>query len=267
MRTVSHRHSHVLQLLPTSEKCAADGLSAAGRLAASLRPRTRAARSLPRLNDFRLIGCRSLRSLVLCCRFWRLARRAPRALLVRAPGSPPGRKRGSGASRYARPFAPCGRLRRPRSRAAPALRRRALPAVPLPRAFAVGATPCARGSRPPAVGRSCACWLCRSLRSLGDCSRGSPRASGGLIFPPPHPAKFFCAPVRKLGKIRPQKTAKDPRFSGVFSSLDNIGGNCRAFCRNQCRVIHKKNSDFSQKNRIHLAKALIRCYYQSGKQS
>ena len=82
---------------------------------------------------------------------------------------------------------------------------------------------------PPAVGRSWACRLCRSLRSLGDCSRGSPRASGGLVFPPPHLAKFFCAPVRKLVKIRPQKTAKDPRKSGVFSSLDNIGGNCRAF--------------------------------------
>lgn len=52
-----------------------------------------------------LLGRRSLRSLVLCCRFWRLARRASRALLVRAPGSPPGRKRGMLA-----PARPCGRV-------------------------------------------------------------------------------------------------------------------------------------------------------------
>ena len=176
------------------------------------------------------------------------------------PGPRPG---ASVVAARLRLFAPCGRLRRPRSRAAPALRRRALPAVPLPRAGSpfprvrAGPAPC----RPGAFGRAdCAarfaCW--------GDARAGPPVRRGDFFSPLRTQLFFLRAPVRKLGKIRPRKAAKDPRFSGVFSSLDNIGGNCRAFCTKLHRVIHKKNSDFSQKNKIHLAKTVFRCYYQSG---
>lgn len=172
-----------------------------------------------------LLGRRSLRSLVLCCRCWRLARRASRALLVRAPGSPPGRKRGSGAPTAfcsLRAAAPSSVARRPRASAPRP------PGCPPP-ARRVPVSPGARGSRPLPSGRFWACRLCRALCLLGGCPRGSPRASGGFFSPLRTQLFFLRAPVRKLGKIRPKKTAKDPRKSGVFSSLDNIGGNCRAF--------------------------------------
>lgn len=141
------------------------------------------------------------------------------------PGPRPG---ASVVAARLRLFAPCGRLRRPRSRAAPALRRRALPAVPLPRASG-RASRLLRGSRPLPSGRSgradcaarSACW--------GDARAGPPVRRGDFFSPLRTQLFFLRAPVRKLGKIRPQKTAKDPRFSGVFSSLDNIGGNFHAF--------------------------------------
>lgn len=184
------------------------------------------ARPLSRLNGFRLIrrglvpiGCRSLRSLVLRCRFWRLARRASRALLVRAPGSPPGRKRGSGASRYARPFAPCGRLRRPRSRAAPALRRRALPAVPLPRAFAVGATPCARGSRPLPSGALVRAGCAARYARWGTARAGPPVRRGDLFFPLRTPQNFSAHQSVNWAKYAPKKRRKTPDFRGSFLLL------------------------------------------------
>ena len=175
-----------------------------------------------------LLGCRSLRSLSLRCRCCLpggslVGLRVPSS--VARPGPRPG---ASVVAARLRLFAPCGRLRRPRSRAAPALRRSALPAVPLPRAGSpfprvrAGPAPC----RPGAFGRAdCAarfaCW--------GDARAGPPVRWGDFFSPLRTQLFFLRAPVRKLGKIRPQKTAKDPRFSGVFSSLDNIGDNFHAF--------------------------------------
>lgn len=163
-----------------------------------------------------LLGRRSLRSLVLCCRFWRLARRASRALLVRAPGSPPGRKRGSGAPTAfcsLRAAAPSSVARRPRASAPRP------PGCPPP-ARRVPVSPGARGSRPLPSGRFWACRLCRSLRSLGDCSRGSPRASGGLVSPPSAPRKIFSAHQSvNWAKYAPKKRRKTPDFRGSFLLL------------------------------------------------
>ena len=172
-----------------------------------------------------LLGRRSLRSLVLCCRCWRLARRASRALLVRAPGSPPGRKRGSGAPTAfcsLRAAAPSSVARRPRASAPRP------PGCPPP-ARRVPVSPGARGSRPLPSGRFWACQTAARFARWGTARAGPPVRRGDFFSPLRTQLFFLRAPVRKLGKIRPQKTAKDPRFSGVFSSLDNIGGNCRAF--------------------------------------
>lgn len=148
-----------------------------------------------------LLGRRSLRSLVLCCRFWRLARRASRALLVRAPGSPPGRKRGSGA-----PTAFCGsaggcavlgRAPPPRSEPRP-------PGCPPPARGLCRAAPVRAGPAPCRAG-ALGVPIRRALRLLVGRSRGSPRASGGVVCPPPHAANFFCAPIRKLVKMLHQK--------------------------------------------------------------
>ena len=181
-----------------------------------------------------LLGRRSLRSLVLCCRFWRLARRASRALLVRAPGSPPGRKRGSGApSAFCslRAAVPSSVARRPRASAPRP------PGCPPP-ARRVPVSPGARGSRPLPSGRSWACRLCRWLRSLGGCSRGSPRASGGFFSPLRTQLFFLRAPVRKLVKMLHQNFRGTFRF-GVFKPrnpyLDNIRHNSHAFLAHAVR--------------------------------
>lgn len=131
--------------------------------------------------------------------------------------------------------------RRPRSSAPPAALalRAKKPEPPRPLRLCL---PFALCSCPAGGGSPClagACLLCRSRALLarwwgvGSSAAGGSRSasppSGGRVPRPRRVLFFFCAPVRKLGKIRPQKTAKDPRFSGVFSSLDNIGGNFHAF--------------------------------------
>ena len=131
------------------------------------------------------------------------------------PGPRPG---ASVVAARLRLFAPCGRLCRPRSRAAPAAPRRALPAVPLPRAGSpfprvrAGPAPCRPGARGvPIV----------PLASLagGMPARVPPCVGGNFLTPSARSYFFFVHQSVNWAKYAPKKRRKTPDFRGSFLLL------------------------------------------------